>query len=296
MADTPRIYSQILTPPGGTSFLKASEELELATRIAQAKHHSALKDNGDDYDQAVINDGDRACVELVSHYAPLVESLAAKSFKSCGGYGMDRDDYIQEAYYVAFQCAKTYDPTRSATMMRFSSYAARAIATALNNLSLRSHTPVSVPMTTMAEAKRWAQAYYDIESIGVEPMDALVSMVCGTTMTSAEARLISGLSMMAAVDEAAHIPANDMPYKDNEGKRDILTRAVKNAFGEDSRPLLAILGLNKRRKSLTSRASIDGVKGGGRFAHIADDYRAFVNHPSTLAAVKKELEKLQHDN
>lgn len=228
--------------PGSYS-LSADAELDLVDIIRAG----AGKDTStDEYKDA------REAVEvMVTSYAPFIEKLAWERMDTMGDYGFSHEDALGEAYLAAIQCAWSFDPSKSSTAIRFSSYASRAINSALSRMNAKTRTVVSTPITMLLQTRQWLHIYYDLVSKGVQPNDEEVSILCGVDMTFDEARQVVQSSAHEDISEAIDIGEYDRYMSSQPHRAEDIVSACHDTYGGDADRVIMVLGLENGKARIS---------------------------------------------
>lgn len=216
--------------------LTADDELDIVDII----HAGVGEEEGTQKHQAAKE----AINILVSAYSPLIEKIARERMASRGDYGHAAEDFIAEAYVVAVQCARKFDPAKSSTPIRFSSYVSRAITSSLSRLSVKTHSSASVPVTTLSKARQWSHVYHDMLNKGITPIDEEVSEICGVDMTQTEVSRILNASAGEDISDAYNIGVRDAHRKLSASsyEQDI-DLGLDMVYGRFSSTIKALLGI-----------------------------------------------------
>lgn len=273
------------------------KELSLVEDINEGKEFVAIDDKDLDKDQKLKKKKSlRAAQELIAAYSPLIEGVAKNNYKKSGHDRVDIEDFINEAYIVAVQCCYTFDPHASKnSIIRFSSYAPRAITSALQRMSNRTRPVASVPTTVMSDARKWSHVLFDMKNRGIEISDEEVSNIAGVKSSQLDIRSVLGLSQYTELEDInpPSIEENvDITPYDDELK--ILREAIQEIFPDHAEEALYILGLNSE-KSLNTPflLSASGVMNKSEADDFLKEFVSIINHPSTRIKIAKILQ--EHD-
>lgn len=264
--------------------LSAADELALAADIVIARKA------GDDATADERAAADHAVDTLIRAYSPFIERLAREHHRNAGEYGGSVEDFTSEAYLVATQCARSFDPTKGRTQIRFSSYFSRAVSSVLFRMSMRSRSPVTVPVTVMSAARKWAHTRYEAVNRGMNITDEDVSALSGVDGSQESVAGVLGLAAMDLVEDVRPQIFDDVRLLDPKNCHAELVRAVKEVFGEDAEMYLALFGLSTGRTLNT--AYLMRAEGGydARKARIfMARYRGVINHPIIRSGIADAL-------
>ena len=236
----------------------------------------------------------RAAKNLIAAYSPLIEGVAKNNYRKSGHDRIDLEDFINEAYIVAVQCCYTFDPHASEnSIIRFSSYAPRAITSALQRMSNRTRPVASVPTTVMSDARKWSHVLFDMKNRGIEISDEEVSNITGVKSSQVDIRSVLGLSQYTELEDinppSIEEKVDITPY-DDELK--ILKKAIQEVFPDHYEEALFILGLNSD-KSLNTPflLSASGVMNKSEASEFLKDFVFIINHPSTRIKIAEILQE-----
>lgn len=280
---------------GKTYPLSADEELDLVDII-----HRGLDAPQGTPEYIASRD---AINELVSSYSPLIEKVARERMSGHGHYGFSSEDFIGEAYFVAVQCAKTFNPYKSANPIRFSSYVTRAMISALSRINVRTRTPVSIPVSTLSKARQWSHVYHDLLNKGIQPRVEEISEICGSQFTEEEVHDILASSDNTEIDHALYIGVEDSQRTmDSDFYRNSIHHVFRKVYGDKAPYVDMFFGIGYNDALLApffmKVATDDNVSNDDIdifFSH-KDDY---IHHPRYRAVIARELqsqEKKSHNN
>lgn len=204
-----------------------------------------IQEGLDSDDPLKKSNAQHAINDLVGAYSPLIEKIAREKFPQSGGYGFTYDDFLAESYLVATQCARTFQPNKGKTVIRFSSYVSRAIVSSLGRMSLRSRSVVHVPSTVMADARKWSHVYYDMVNKGITPNDDDVSEISGVKYSSSDMRVVLGATFDHPIEESTDHPSVKDVIKDYDESTIVedLVDAIRLVYGEDADAIITVLGI-----------------------------------------------------
>lgn len=218
--------------------ITAERELEIADIIKERRHlfaedKSAL--NKEDLHKR--NEADKAVEELVAAYAPFIEKLVQERIQDAGAYVYSTDDYISEAYIVAVQNARAFDPSKTEKPIRFSSYCSRPISSTISRLVSKSRSNLNIPSNKMKEARQWSHTLFDLSAHGIDATDDVVSEISGISSNQNDIRTILNSSLETELDESIS-PSYESDYgnvEDDESvqKINIIIDSVIKVFGKE---------------------------------------------------------------
>lgn len=264
--------------------LTAEHELELSQALVEAR------EAGDDATPAQKAAADRAVGILIMSYSPFIEKMAREYYRNAGEYGGSSEDFTSEAYLVATQCARSFNPTRGRTQIRFSSYFPRAVSSVLFRMSTRSRSPVTIPVTVMSAARKWAHTRYEAVNNGMTISDEDVSALSGVDGSQESVALVLGLSSVDLIEDVRPEVSDEVRLLDPVRCHSELIRAVTEVFGEDTDMYLALFGLQTGRTLNT--AYLMKAEGGydtKRAREFIARYRGVINHPITRVGLSDSL-------
>ena len=280
---------------GNVNPITIDQEISLVKKIQEGKEFIPFDD--EDINKEQRNKKKRsldAAKDLIIAYSPLIEGVAKNNFKKSGHDRIDIEDFINEAYIVALQCCYTFDPYASKnSIIRFSSYAPRAITSALQRMSNRTRPVVSVPTTVMSDARKWSHVLFDMKNRGIDISDEEVSNIAGVKSSQTDIRSVLGLSQYADLDDIdppfIEEKADITPYDD---ELRILKRAIKEVFPEHYEQVLYVLGLNSE-KSLNTPflLSASGIMSRYEAEDFLKDFSYIINHPSTRVKISEIIQE-----
>lgn len=229
---------------------------------------------------------------LISAYSPLIEKIARERMSTMGDYGHSSEDFIAEAYVVAVQCAHKFDPSKSSSPIRFSSYVSRAIVSSLSRMSTKTHSSVSIPVTTLSKARQWSHVYHDMMSKGIQPVDEEVSEICGIDFTQSEVSNILNATVGEDIDSAYNIGTHDIDRTESyHSYEKIIEHSLDMVYGDTSDMIKALLGVGYNRAMTTPfsmRTEMDDID-----SEDVDDFFAqkddFLYHPRFRVPVARTI-------
>lgn len=264
--------------------MSAADELSLAADIVAARQA------GEEATDAQRAAADKAVDALIRSYSPFIERLAREHHRNAGDYGGSVEDFTSEAYLVATQCARSFDPTRGQTQIRFSSYFSRAVSSVLFRMSMRSRSPVTVPVTVMSAARKWAHTRYEAVNRGMDISDEDVSALSGVDGSQEDVAGVLGLAAMDLVEDVRPQVSDDVRLLDPSTCHAELTRATEEVFGEDSEMYLALFGLTTGRTLNTAYLMrTEGGYDAKKARAFMTRYRGVINHPLIRAGIAAAL-------
>lgn len=265
------------------------QELELCETIAQGKDY-IKKENPTVEEEEKASQALQASHKLVASYAPLIESIARRKYSSAGGFWGDVHDFINEAYFVALQCAFTFDPHKGRGTIRFSSYAPLAISATLDRVAMRSRSIVSVPASTMKSARKWSHVKFDLENKGIKADEKIVSKISGVDLTEMEALSILGLSSDSPIDDIFPPSVEDTIHDHYDYT--VVSQALDKVLGKDSPLAKIIMGMNSEQEVMnspflfsTANDSKDLKVGRQDFVRVY----SLLKHPAIRKALAQEI-------
>lgn len=186
-------------------------------------------------------EADKAVNELLSAYSPFIEKLVEERIKDRGPYMYEKDDYLSEAYLVAMQAARSFDPSRSKkSSMRFSSYCSRPIASAISRMVARSRTEIKVPSSHVINARKWSHTLFELshsDSDNKNISDEIVSNISG--IEAKQEDIVSILNSMVEAELNDNISTYNYEYvspeEESERTEHVLQAIEKSmieVFGE----------------------------------------------------------------
>ena len=227
---------------GEVTPISPEEELRLADIISE--HDSAQSE------EAI----DAAVAELVKAYSLLIEKICFEAYSNGGKYGYNYEDFISEGYVVAVQCARSFRPRKGRNIIKFSSYLSRAISSALFRTAMRSRSSVSIPSTTVSDARRWAKVMFDLESKGLAADDYLVSAISGVSSNQGEVRTVLRYGENEQMDDNEH-PYVLMDEADSLHCPEYyaVSFLIEQWFENDSDSVKALLGIDDGNAAVTAK-------------------------------------------
>lgn len=265
--------------------ISIEEEITLVSSIRSgkdliSKHNSGLSEEQKKLKKEAVV----ATQKLIKAYSPLIEGIAKSHYRKAGHDRVEVEDFINEAYIVAVQCCYSFDPYASKDkVIRFSSYAPRAISSALQRMANRTRPIASVPTTVMSDARKWSHVLFDMKNMGIDISDDEVSLISGVSSSQFDIRSVLGLSQYVELEDVNSPSIEDgvdiTPY---EYQKELLSQAVKEVFGDYSREAMQILGLESDEVLNTPfLLSASGVMGREKAADFLTKFVSYINHPST---------------
>ena len=282
---------------GHTIPITLEQELALVADINEGKEFISIDDDTLNKEQKNKKKKSlSAAKNLIAAYSPLIEGVAKNNYKKSGHERIDIEDFINEAYIVAVQCCYTFDPYASKnSIIRFSSYAPRAITSALQRMSNRTRPVASVPTTVMSDARKWSHVLFDMKNRGIDISDDEVSNISGVRSSQIDIRSVLGLSQYTDLEDinppSIEEDADITPYQE---ELELLKKAISEVFPDHAEQALYVLGLNSE-KSLNTPflLSASGIMSREKADEFLQDFAYIINHPSTRIKISKIIQ--EHD-
>ena len=272
--------------------LSLEEELELAENIKRGKDLIDIpRDLLSDSDASLRKKAEKSINKLIAGYSPLIEKIAKEYASTSGGYGVDIDDYIAEAYTIATQCARSFDPKKGRNVIRFSSYAPRPIAAALNRMMMKSRAPVSIASGTVSDARKWSHTCFEMRHLGIDVTDEEISSISGVNMTESQVRHILGLGNDTHIEDIQPPVINDeVILDDEEAEREYLADLICGVLGEPMGSAVnRILGIDDKRKPATNEREMISLKKVGVTNGTISYVREYLSHPAVRMSIKRKI-------
>lgn len=153
--------------------LTAGRQAQARLRAWRAAGQSIAKATGDRL-MAQVRAGQQARARLITACAPLVEALA----QQYSGYGVPREDLVQEGWVGVVRAAASFDPAKGPHFSRHAAWGARkAILDALTRQSRTIRMPggvVAAVRQIAAAQHQWAQT--ELDPPGVDDLVALTGL------------------------------------------------------------------------------------------------------------------------
>ena len=275
--------------------ISLDQELSLVKDINEGKEFVSISDNNlSEEKKNKKKKSLSAAKKLIAAYSPLIEGVAKNNYKKSGHDRIEMEDFINEAYIVAVQCCYTFDPYASKnSIIRFSSYAPRAITSALQRMSNRTRPVASVPTTIMSDARKWSHVLFDMKNRGIDISDDEVSNISGVRSSQVDIRSVLGLSQYTDLEDinppAIEEKADITPYLE---ELEILKKAIYEVFPDHAEEVLYILGLNSD-KSLNTPflLSASGVMSREKADEFLKDFVYIINHPSIRIKISEIIKE-----
>lgn len=273
--------------------LSLEEELKLADEISQGVDFIG-QDNITQEQKELAEKALEASHQLIESYSYLIETIATERYAQAGAYS-DLDEFISEAYIIALQCALKFNPHASKRgIIRFSSYAPRAISSSLKRIIMKSRSMVSVPVSKMSDARAWSHTKFDLANKGVEADDETVSAISGIDMTENDAQNILMLSEGETIDDIfpPSITDSHQVVSPQDALIEILEELDNDFWSDKSSIIKRIIGIDNgkiamkasdlsRYKDTTKEEAIEQIQ----------EFTAIMNHPITRMRFKNSLDK-----
>lgn len=286
MGNTPKKSSRT-TIFGKSDMISLGKERELVEFITAASTRGLWKKNPEeltDEEKQILIDADSACHKLVEGYSPLIEKIAQEHYRNVPHHRSSLEDFISESYIVALQCARTFDPSKGKTVIRFSSYFPRAVSSALSRTAMRSRSLVSIPIQRMTDARKWSHTKFDMENQGITPSDSDISEISGVDSTQQEVMSVLGATSESDIDDIVPPSVEDQlttPVEDDYTQ--VVAAITKSCSPDYALGLLYLMGLKTGQALLTRfllAVEITAEAGDGYDVDkFLNNYQGYINHP-----------------
>ena len=231
--------------------------------------------------------------KLVEAYSYLIETIATERYAQAGVYS-DIDEFISEAYIIALQCALTFNPHASKRgVIRFSSYAPRAISSSLKRIIMKSRSMVSVPVVKMSDARAWSHTKFDLSNKGVQADDETVSAISGIDMTEQEAQRILMLSEDETIDDIFPPSIHDThQIISSEEAKSLIEQELLDDFWCDKSILISrVIGLESGTIAMkpTDLARYKDINRAEAVIKM-QEFSTIMNHPAARLKFKNKMD------
>lgn len=276
----------------GAEALSIEQEHELVKVIDNAREwFNTPKNELNEHQKEAVSKAIKASHSLVESYSMLIEKMAWERYSSSGGFGFDYDDFVAEAYVVAIQSAKAFNPSKGKSVIRFSSYVSRAISSSLARMSMRSRSVATVPTSTMSDARKWSHTHFKLISMGLNPTDDEVSDISGVISTQHETSRILNASVDNDINDIFPPSMVDNFIDiDIEKVRDVIKSCIKEMYMDKAPIAYAIIGLDTgypmmKPSEISAQFKITRKMG----KELIQEVQALINHPSFRVLVASRI-------
>lgn len=275
--------------------LSLEEEKQAVEDIQQGRKYLPVDDENLSKKQRerkqIAQDG---VYRLVKGYSGFIEMIAKEQAKNNGRHATDLEDYLAEAYLVAVRSARTFNPEKAGTSIRFSSYVSRTLVSSLRRLTARSKTTVSATAKDVMDSETWSRIYFESKDINAGLTDDNVSQISGVNMGHRKALQVLALNENHPLDEqvAEKSGVTFIPEVSGEDFNEKFIQALRNVLGdqlaEEMSGVLSLSGggeVSAGIALLSHNLDVDTDTA----KEILSQVRGIFNHPSVRVQLEKEL-------